>query len=104
MVQALSYAKVDPIYQFVYSSTIGLVFFAVPHRGVNLQEAEVVPGDGARTLTSEAVYSNIPDLEADSKALHSLGSQFRHHLPNYQILSFYETWPSNGSNLVSESS
>lgn len=80
----------DPQYESIVKSISSIAFLATPHRGTTL--AQVL-----NRILDTAIISNskqyIADLAKNSLTLQKLNDQFRHIAPRLDIVSFYETQP-----------
>lgn len=89
--KALVKAKSISIYNDIWISSFGIVFFATPHRGGN----GVPLGKIARSIVSTVLRDPDPHfldvLERHSLYGYELQEEFRAVLSNYDIISFYET-------------
>ncbi|KAL2041461.1 hypothetical protein N7G274_005843 [Stereocaulon virgatum] len=100
--QALLLAQIDPNYLSILESTIGILFFATPHRGVRgILDLGILLGNaldvglrasGARVLTGKTTRKDLlSNLSANSEILRNISTSFRHLLGRFAIFTFYET-------------
>lgn len=80
----------DPVYQDIVKSISSIVFLSTPHRGTHLAETlnRILQ---VSFITSPTQF--IAELAGGSPTLQKLNEQFRHIAPKLQIVSFYETRP-----------
>lgn len=80
----------DPVYQDIVKSISSIVFLSTPHRGTHLAETlnRILQ---VSFITSPMQF--IAELAGGSQTLQKLNEQFRHVAPKLQIVSFYETRP-----------
>ncbi|OCK79674.1 hypothetical protein K432DRAFT_354452 [Lepidopterella palustris CBS 459.81] len=91
--QALFQAKIEPRYNSISESTIGIVFLGTPHRGSEKAVYGKVLASLATTLLNKPSPRLVKALQVNSEALMRLTTDFRFQLPKYQVYSFYETKP-----------
>ncbi|TVY12820.1 Protein SERAC1, partial [Lachnellula arida] len=86
IIKALFLARIEPQYTSICESTIRIVFFGIPHRGSDKAAYGI-----ASTVMHKPTSKLLSALQSNSDVLARLTSDFRHQLPNYQIITFYET-------------
>jgi hypothetical protein len=96
--QALIVASLNPEdtnANLVQESTIGIIFFATPHRGGNgVHLAEVVSNAVLRISGAASAKNDIlMTLKPLSRSADSLTQHFRPLLEKFQYISFFETRP-----------
>jgi hypothetical protein len=84
---------IDAQYAAISEHTVGLIFFGTPHRGSDKATYPKVLSNIATTLTNSPPSKLIAALRRNSDALERLTSEFKHQIPRYKIVSFYETKP-----------
>ncbi|KAI9875725.1 MAG: hypothetical protein M1823_007413, partial [Watsoniomyces obsoletus] len=90
---ALLQARLEPRYEAVRSTTIGIIFFGTPHRGSDKAVYGKVLANVAQTMTRKPPARLVSALQTNSDILLRLTSDFRFQLPQYQVVSFYEQRP-----------
>ncbi len=93
MSKALLLTRIEPQYVVVNEKTIGLIFLGTPHRGSDKATYGKVLSDVATTVVRRPNSKLLGALQTNSDALMRLASEFKHQLPQYKIVSFYETKP-----------
>ena len=79
------------------------MFLGTPHRGSEKASYGNILADVATTVMHKPSSRLTSALQRNSPELLSLTSEFRHQLPNYQVVSFYEMQPMKPfSSLVSQ--
>ncbi|CAI4213338.1 unnamed protein product [Parascedosporium putredinis] len=91
--QALFSASIERQYYCIKESTLGVVFFGTPHRGSDKLEYGKVLADVASKIMNAPRSALLQALKANSHTLLQLTTDFRHQLPQYHVVSFYETKP-----------
>lgn len=91
--QALLQARLDPRYRSICDVTLGIIFFGTPHRGSEKVVYGKVLSNVAQTVTRRPSSNLLKSLRTNSNILLRLTSDFRHQLPQYHIVSFYEQQP-----------
>jgi hypothetical protein len=91
--QALLQARLEPRYKSICDATLGILFFGTPHRGSDKAVYGKVLANVAQTLVHRPSSRLVSALQTNSDVLLRLTSDFRHQLPRYQIVSFYEQRP-----------
>ncbi|KAI0102566.1 hypothetical protein GGR51DRAFT_286998 [Nemania sp. FL0031] len=91
--RALVHAKSDKNYEPIHTSTAGLVFFATPHKGGNHAALGDVAAKIARGVLLYPSNTFMEALKRNSIFADTFIDDFRQHLEDYLILSFYETRP-----------
>jgi hypothetical protein len=86
-------ARIEPQYSSICEFTIGIVFFGTPHRGSDKASYGKILENVASTVMHKPTSKLLSALQSNSDALARLTSDFRHQLPNYQVITFYETKP-----------
>ncbi|KAH8693883.1 hypothetical protein BGW36DRAFT_463515 [Talaromyces proteolyticus] len=101
--QALLQARLEPRYQAIKNTTLGIIFFGTPHRGSEKATYGKVLVNFAQLISHRPPPRLMAALQTNSDILLRLTSDFRHQLPDYQIYSFYEQRPMKGfSGLIVE--
>jgi len=102
--EALIWAHTEPQYAPIKACTIGVIFFATPHRGSGKADYGMVLTNVATAVMNKPKSKLINALQSNSDTLMALTSEFRFQTSNYQIVTFYEMKPmSIFSSLVSTS-
>jgi hypothetical protein len=91
--KALLMAKVENRYSTIFQHTVGLIFFGTPHRGSDKATYGKILSNIATTVMNAPSSKLLSALQSNSDALQRLTSDFKHQIPQYQIVSFYETMP-----------
>lgn len=91
--QALLRAQIEPRYNGIQKHTIGIIFMGTPHQGSNVASYGKILAKVATSVMNRPSSRLIKALQTNSDALVRLTSDFRFQLPNYQVVSFYETKP-----------
>ena len=86
-------AHIETRYQCIEKETIGTVFFGTPHRGSEKATYGKVLAKIATTVMNKPNSKLIQALTSNSDELGRLTSDFRHQLPRYSVVTFYETKP-----------
>jgi hypothetical protein len=86
-------ARIEAQYSSICESTVGIVFFGTPHRGSDKATYGKILGNVASTVMHKPTSKLLSALQSNSDVLARLTSDFRHQLPNYQVVTFYETKP-----------
>lgn len=81
----------DPQYQHILGNVCSIVFLATPHRGSSL--ADILNKFLFVSFHSPKQYIN--DLMRNSPRISDINDQFRIHADKMQIVSFFETQPTN---------
>lgn len=81
----------DPEYSGILKSVSSIIFLATPHRGSGL--AEIL--NTFLLVSFQTPKKYLSDLQRNSPGIEDINDQFRHHASRIQIVSFYETLPSN---------
>jgi hypothetical protein len=81
----------DPQYQHILDNVCSVVFLATPHRGSSL--ADILNKFLYVSFHSPKQYIN--DLMRNSQRISDINDQFRLHADKMQIVSFFETQPTN---------
>lgn len=93
MLQALFQARIESQYQSITENTVGIVFLGTPHRGSDKADYGKILANVATSVMNKPKPRLISALQSNSDSLMRLTSDFRHQLPNYKVVSFYETKP-----------
>ena len=93
MSQALFQARIESQYQSINENTIGIVFLGTPHRGSEKASYGKILANVATVVMNKPKPRLISALQSNSDSLAQLTSNFKHQLPSYQIVSFYEMKP-----------
>lgn len=91
--QALFLARVESQYSTICEHTVGIIFFGTPHRGSDKAAYGKILANVASTVMHKPSSKLLSALQSNSDVLARLTSDFRHQLPQYQIVSFYERKP-----------
>jgi hypothetical protein len=86
-------ARIESQYTSICEHTAGIVFFGTPHRGSDKAAYGKILTNVASTVMRKPSSKLVSALESNSDTLARLTSEFRHQLPQYQIVSFYERKP-----------
>lgn len=89
--QAYILGSQDPQYQHILDNVCSIVFLATPHRGSSL--ADILNKFLYVSFHSPKQYIN--DLMRNSLRISDINDQFRIHADKMQIVSFFETQPTN---------
>ncbi|KAH6850450.1 Alpha/Beta hydrolase protein [Chaetomium sp. MPI-CAGE-AT-0009] len=110
--QALRMANNDRVYNFLATSTRGLIFFGTPHAGSDQKRwlpmakkfAPLVPG--SRFIGWRRPSPLVESLTRNSRELQTICDDFRHLASDYDIMSFYEIvfFPGSKSTIVGKTS
>ena len=101
--QSLFQAAIEPRYNSISESTVGIVFLGTPHRGSQKAAYGKVLANLATMVLNKPSARLVDALQVNSDALMQLTDNFRFQLPNYHVYSFYEMKPMKiFSNLVVE--
>jgi hypothetical protein len=77
----------------ICDAALGILFFGTPHRGSDKAVYGKVLADVAQTMTHRPSSRLVSALQTNSDVLLRLTTDFRHQLPRYQVVSFYEKRP-----------
>ncbi|KAH8588254.1 hypothetical protein B0O99DRAFT_693645 [Bisporella sp. PMI_857] len=91
--QALLSARIESQYSSINESTVGIIFFGTPHTGSEKAAYGKILGSVASAMINKPSSKLLSALQSNSDILARLTSDFRHQLPQYQIVTFYETRP-----------
>jgi hypothetical protein len=80
-------------YKSINEHTIGIVFLGTPHRGSEKASYGKILANIATTMMNKPTPRLISALQVNSGSLMRLTSDFKFQLPNYHVVSFYETRP-----------
>ena len=86
-------ANIEPRYNVISESTVGIIFPGTPHRGSEKAAYRKVLATVATTVLHKPAPHLVNALQANNKALTQLTTDFRFQLPKYQVYSFYEMKP-----------
>jgi hypothetical protein len=87
----------DPEFERIIKSISAIIFLSTPHRGTNL--AEILNRILQVSFVTNPIQL-ISELANGSQTLQKLNEQFRHIAPKLDIVSFYETRPTQMMNRV----
>jgi hypothetical protein len=73
-------------YRKVLNHTIGIIFFATPHRGADLA---MILGRIQKVTFSERKF--VGDLEMGSKTVNRINNLFAEHSDKFEFVSFWES-------------
>lgn len=93
VIKALLLARIEHRYESIYQQTIGITFFGTPHRGSEIADYGGVLSKIATNIMHKPDSKLIRALKSNSDELVQLTSDFRHQVPQYSIVSFYELKP-----------
>lgn len=93
VIKALLLSRIDHLYESIYQQTIGIAFFGTPHKGSEMADYGGVLAKIATNIMHKPDSKLIRALKSNSDELVQLASDFRHQLPQYSIVSFYELKP-----------
>ena len=83
-------------------NTIAILFFGTPHRGTDIANYGGVLANIANSVMNRPTSQLVEALKRNSASLSRLTSDFKHQMPMYKIVSFYEMKPTRPlSSLVS---
>lgn len=88
--QALVEATVNPRYRCLKASTLGLVFFATPHRGGENAGVAEFAANVCSAFTGQPKNNLLDSLKEKSLITQLSSDQFRHQLNDYEVLSLIE--------------
>jgi len=91
--QALVTAKNNDDYKKIREATVGLVFFAVPHRGGHGASLGTIAKNIVVSLTGEGQNNLVESLKQNSFFQESQAALFKHQLEDYHIVSVIEDRP-----------
>lgn len=91
--QALLSARIESQYSSINENTAGIIFFGTPHRGSDKAAYGKILATVASTMINKPTSKLLSALQGNSDTLARLTSDFRHQLPQYRIVSFYERKP-----------
>ncbi|RDL41952.1 Uncharacterized protein BP5553_01931 [Venustampulla echinocandica] len=91
--QALVSARIESQYSPICEHTTGIIFFGTPHHGSDKAAYGKILTNVASTVMRKPNSKLLSALETNSDTLARLTSDFRHQLPQYEIVSFYERKP-----------
>lgn len=94
--QALFQARLESRYQSIRDATLGLIFLGTPHRGSDKATYGKVLANVAQFITHRPPPYFLTARQTNSDVLLRLCTDFRFHLLNYYIFSFYEQRPMKG--------
>lgn len=69
----------------------GIIFLATPHRGSGL--ADIL--NRLLQLSGQSSKEYVSDLQKNSARIRDINDQFRLHASRFQIVSFFETYPTS---------
>ncbi len=93
VIKALLLARIEHRYESIYQQTIGITFFGTPHRGSEIADYGGVLAKIATTIMHKPASKLVQALKSNSDELVQLTSDFRHQIPKYSIVSFFELKP-----------
>ena len=100
--KALLQARLESRYETIMKNTIGILFFGTPHRGTDMANYGKVLTNIANSVMNRPTSQLVEALTTNSASLSRLTSDFKHQMPMFKIVSFYEMKPSRPlSSLVS---
>lgn len=100
MNKAIQTAERDnPTIAALHKATYGVLFFAVPHRGLDVEDMKRVMGNEGHPRTGL-----IHQISIDSVVLDQQLEDFKNNLDDRKVISFYETEQSRRLERVSASS
>lgn len=91
--QALFGARIEAQYHSLFQNTLGIIFLGTPHRGSEIASYGNILANIAAAVMRKPSSRLTDALQTNSPELLQLTSEFRHQLPNYQVVSFYERKP-----------
>jgi hypothetical protein len=74
------------MYRKIFTRTVGIVFFATPHRGANL--ASTLRGIQTATFTGR-LY--VGDMAQGSQTVNRINNSFASHYRKFAFVSFWES-------------
>ncbi|KAF2967266.1 hypothetical protein GQX73_g6325 [Xylaria multiplex] len=98
--RAMVHAKADDMYNQIWKSTFGLVFFATPQQGGNHAGFGDIVAGIVRSISRNPGNTFMATLKSNSTVLNTITDDFRQMLEDFQILSFYETRPLGSFGIV----
>ena len=87
------WAKTNPMYNAISLNTIGVLFFATPHRGSEQASYASVLSDIASKISHTAGSNVLRALKSNSDELTTLMDHFRFRIEGLSICSFFELKP-----------
>lgn len=81
----------DPQYQDILKAICGTVFLATPHRGSGLADTL----NRLLQLSGQSPKEYVSELQKNSSRIRDINDQFRLHASKFQIVSFFETFPTS---------
>ena len=78
-------ARLEPRYQIIRNTTLGIIFFGTPHRGSDKAVYGKVLANVAQTMTHRPPARLVSALQTNSDVLLRLTSDFRFQLPEYHV-------------------
>lgn len=81
----------DPQYQEMLRAICGIIFLATPHRGSGLADTL----NRLLQLSGQSPKEYVGELQKNSSRIRDINDQFRLHASHFQIVSFFETYPTS---------
>ncbi|KAK7431277.1 hypothetical protein QQZ08_002048 [Neonectria magnoliae] len=98
--RALIISKATDTYKSIQNATYGIAFIATPHRGGNHAALGNIAATIARYALKNPPNTFMEALKKDSLFADDLVQDFRQHLEDYYILSFFGTQPMKKYGLI----
>lgn len=95
LLKAMTEAKQNTRYQAIHQATYGMAFFGTPHNGSKLASLASVVANVFSVAIGNRQPSFMEALGRNSLFADVIREDFRHGLEQFNVLSYYETKPSD---------